>query len=98
MRTTGRLGQKFTARYSSLAGIAALLTVLCGLAYPPGILAQGRGQRTAPTRPTDFGNFSILSQDWRRFPGLAVADITFNNGNDYAIRNTVITCDFLDKD
>jgi hypothetical protein len=46
-------------------------------------------------RLSPVDKFSVVSQVWHRYPGLAVADITFNNENDYAVRNVVISCDFL---
>ncbi len=31
-----------------------------------------------------------------RYPGLAVADITFQNANDIRVRNPVVSCEFFD--
>jgi len=42
------------------------------------------------------GKFSIVTQTWHRYPGLAVADITFENRNDFGVRNAVVSCEFLD--
>jgi hypothetical protein len=49
--------------------------------------------RAAAQSPID--RFRIVSQDWHRYSGLAVADITFENANDYRVNEPVIACDFL---
>jgi hypothetical protein len=49
---------------------------------------------TAARAPVD--KFSVVSQNWHRFPGLAVADITFQNANDFRVRDAVISCEFFD--
>jgi hypothetical protein len=83
--------------------MAALLAVLCpavlicslgdGLAVAPAAAQQQAQPR--PPGPPPVDKFSVVSQEWHRFPGLAVADITFNNANDYRVRNPVISCEFL---
>jgi hypothetical protein len=88
--------------------LSAILVVACAgslvaLVLPFSALAQSKPaeQRGAPSRPAPAANaivakFSILSQTWHRYPGLAVADITFQNGNDMRVRNAVISCEFVD--
>ena len=78
---------------------ARLLTaaIVVGLGTSSSILAQERGQRPGLSGPAALGNFSVLTQHWRRYPGLAVADIIFNNENGYAVRNVIVTCEFLDR-
>jgi hypothetical protein len=50
----------------------------------------------APAGKNPIGKFSIVTQSWHRFPGLAVADITFQNANDFRVRNAVVSCEFFD--
>ncbi len=86
-----------------LCSLVALLAVL-GLNVPghsPGdglifttALAQQDRQRLAPSAPVH--NLSVVAQGWHRYPGLAVADIIFNNENNYEVRHPVVACDFLD--
>jgi hypothetical protein len=52
--------------------------------------------KPAPAGKAPIDKFSVVSQSWHRFPGLAVADITFQNANDIRVRDPVITCEFLD--
>jgi hypothetical protein len=54
-------------------------------------VAQQLGHQRSPA----VDKFSVVTQEWHRYPGLAVADITFNNGNDYVVRHAVVSCDFL---
>jgi hypothetical protein len=39
--------------------------------------------------------FHIVSQQWHRYSGLAVADIVFRNENRYSVHEPVIVCEFL---
>jgi hypothetical protein len=87
---------KLTGAARIRAGPAVLLA-LAVLLYSPGdglLIATAVAQQ-GHHRPPDVDKFSVISQVWHRYPGLAVADITFNNENDYAVRNVVISCDFL---
>jgi hypothetical protein len=52
-------------------------------------------RRTAPIADDAVRNLSVVTQEWHRYPGLAVADIIFNNANYYEVRHPVIACDFL---
>jgi hypothetical protein len=78
-----------------LCSLAALLAALGahGLIFTSA-LAQQQRQRIAPSAPVL--NLSVVAQDWHRYPGLAVADIIFNNENNYGVRHPVVACDFLD--
>jgi hypothetical protein len=59
-------------------------------------VAQQQGTQPAPVQgPPPIDKFWVVSQDWHRSPGVAVADITFRNGNDYNLRDPVIACDFF---
>jgi hypothetical protein len=65
---------QYTVRaFAVVPTIAGLLigAVLCGIGYSPGALAQDRAQRGVPSGPAGIGNFSVLRQNWRRYPGLA---------------------------
>jgi hypothetical protein len=53
-------------------------------------------QRSVPSAPAAVQNLSVVMQNWHRYPGLAVADIIFNNANAFAVRHVIIGCDFLD--
>jgi hypothetical protein len=73
------------------------------LAGCPSALAQQKPAEQSATQQQAPGagrapvdKFSVLSQSWHRFPGLAVADVTFQNGNDFRVRDPVISCDFFD--
>jgi hypothetical protein len=58
-------------------------------------VAQERGRPSAPTPQQTVQNLSVVAQEWHRYPGLAVADIIFNNANNYEVRHPVIACDFV---
>lgn len=76
-------------------GIVALLCLagsLPALAQPKP--AEQPAPATAGRAPID--KFSVVSQTWHRYPGLAVADVTFQNGNDIRVRDPVISCEFFD--
>jgi hypothetical protein len=88
-----------------LCRMATLLAVLSAnvLVHSPGdglifttAVAQQQGHRAAPSGPEAVHNLSVVTQEWHRYPGLAVADIIFNNANDYEVRHPIIACDFLD--
>jgi hypothetical protein len=78
-------------------GIVSLL-----LAGAPSALAQQKpaeqpaAQQPAPAGKAPIDKFSVVSQSWHRFPGLAVADITFQNANDIRVRDPVVSCEFYD--
>jgi hypothetical protein len=65
----------------SMAVVVALL--------PASALAQEylRGHRFSPSDAPGVHNLSVVAQDWHRYPGLAVADIIFNNANNYEVRH-----------
>jgi hypothetical protein len=58
-------------------------------------VAQEQGRRPAPSAQEAVQNLSVVTQEWHRYPGLAVADIIFNNANYYEVRHPVVACDFL---
>jgi len=76
--------------------LAALCIVaLLSLAGSPPALAQqkpaeqpatqqpgAKPPTPAPAGKAPIDKFSVVSQSWHRFPGLAVADITFQNANE----------------
>lgn len=84
--------------------------VLCAVAAPvsfmPALYALAQSKPPEATSPQErkpagsanaaVAKFSIVSQTWHRYPGLAVADITFQNANDMRVRNAVISCEFVD--
>src|SRR5262249_24065830 len=76
-----------------LAAAAGILLLHPGLA--PLLAQQPAAQGPSPPGKPP-GKFSVVTQTWHRYPGLAVADITFENGNDFGVRNAVVSCEFLD--
>ena len=86
-----------TRHVASMAAVFAV-AVACWLGSSVEGFSQQRGELVRQPRPADVGDFSVIRQDWRQYPGLAVANITFNNANGYEVRNAVISCDFVDKD
>jgi hypothetical protein len=82
---------------------APAVVSLC-LAGCPSVLAQQKPAEQSGTQQQAPGGagkapvdkFSVVSQTWHRFPGLAVADVTFQNGNDFRVRDPVISCEFFD--
>jgi hypothetical protein len=50
----------------------------------------------APAGRAPVDKFSVVTQSWHRYPGLAVADITFQNANDFRVRDAVVSCEFFD--
>ena len=50
----------------------------------------------APASKAPVEKFSVVTQTWHRYPGLAVADITFQNANEFRVRNPVVSCEFFD--
>jgi hypothetical protein len=92
-----------TVHLSRTAATLAALTV-ASLVYSPGhklivttAVAQQPQHRIAPTGTGAVQNLSVVTQEWHRYPGLAVADIIFNNANYYEVRHPVVACDFLDR-
>ena len=94
--------------FANLLAAPCIVALLC-LAGSPPVLAQqkpadqpaARQPGAKPAAPAPAGKapidkFSVVSQTWHRFPGLAVADITFQNGNNFRVRDAVIACEFLD--
>jgi hypothetical protein len=84
----------------AVPGVGALLFLA---ASSPGLAQQKPAERPAAQQPAPGGagrapvdKFSVVSQNWHRFPGLAVADITFQNANDFRVRDAVVSCEFLD--
>src|SRR5262249_39604980 len=75
-----------------LAAAAGILLLHPGLA--PLLAQQPAAQAPSPPGKPP-GKFSVVTQTWHRYPGLAVADITFENGNDFGVRNAVVSCEFL---
>ena len=88
------------------SAIFVLWAVAAPLSLMPALsaLAQSKlpeGASPQERKPVGSANaavakFSIVSQTWHRYPGLAVADITFQNANDMRVRNAVISCEFVD--
>ena len=81
----------------------AIGSLLCLAGSPPALGQQKPADKPGtqqPAPPSPGGKapdkFSVVSQTWHRFPGLAVADITFQNANDFRVRNAVVSCEFLD--
>jgi hypothetical protein len=59
-------------------------------------LAQPKGAEPHPAAETaPIDKFRIVSQEWHRYTGLVVADIIFENSNNYSVKNAVISCDFV---
>jgi hypothetical protein len=85
--------------------IASLAVLGIGaLEYPSGeklvlatAVAQQQQYRITSSVPEAVHNLSVIAQNWHRYPGLAVADITFNNANSYEVRHPIIACDFFDS-
>jgi len=85
-----------------LAG-PGIVSLLC-LAGSPSAVGQPKpterpaAQQPSPAPPGNapVDKFSVVSQSWHRFPGLAVADITFQNANDFRVRDAVVSCEFFD--
>jgi hypothetical protein len=50
----------------------------------------------APAAKPLVDKFSIVNQTWHRYPGLAVADITFQNANAVRVRNAQLSCEIFD--
>lgn len=94
--------------FTKLLATSCLVALLCQAGSPPVLAQQKPAERPAaqqpgakPPTPAPAGKapvdkFSVVSQSWHRFPGLAVADITFQNGNDFRVRDPVISCEFFD--
>jgi hypothetical protein len=60
------------------------------------VAQQLQQHSVAPSVPGAVHNLSVIAQNWHRYPGLAVADIIFNNANNYEVRHPIIACDFFD--
>ncbi len=95
--------------FANLFAAPCIVALLSLAGSPPPALAQQKpaeqpaAQRPgakppapAPAGKAPIDKFSVVSQTWHRFPGLAVADITFQNGNNFRVRDAVIACEFLD--
>jgi hypothetical protein len=97
-------GKQWAKRQIAAYRMAAPFAVfaVAVLLYLPGdrlfvATAVAQQQRDhVPTASSAVDKFLVVSQEWHRYPGLAVADITFNNGNEYAVQHAIISCDFLD--
>jgi hypothetical protein len=76
-------------------GIFALLC-LAGAPSAPAQQKPAEQPAPAPAGKGPIDKFSVVSPSWHRFPGLAVADITFQNANDFRVRDAVVSCEFLD--
>ena len=91
--------------------LLAISAMLCLTASPPvlgqpkpGEQGDAKQPTTVPAAPASpapaskapLDKFSIVTHTWHRYPGLAVADITFQNANDFRVRNAVVSCEFLD--
>jgi hypothetical protein len=99
-------------RTSAILLAAPYLVALLGLAGSPSALAQPKpteqpaaqpGAKSPPPAPAPapagrapVDKFSVVTQSWHRYPGLAVADITFQNANDFRVRDAVVSCEFFD--
>ena len=91
-------------RTSGILVFCAVMAAPLSFTAASSALAQSRPPDQAtpqPPKPAGAGNaaaakFSIVSQTWHRYPGLAVADITFQNANEMRVRNAVISCEFVD--
>ncbi len=89
--------------FAILLAAPGILALLC-LAGAPSALAQQKPAEQpaaqqpapAPAGKAPIDKFSVVSQSWHRFPGLAVADITFQNANDIRVRDPVVSCEFFD--
>ena len=95
--------------FANLFAAPCIVALLSLAGSPPPALAQqkpaeqpaARQPGAKPPAPAPAGKapidkFSVVSQAWHRFPGLAVADITFQNGNNFRVRDAVIACEFFD--
>jgi len=95
-------------RFTLLLAAPGIVSLLC-LAGGPSALGQqkpadptavqqpgAKQPAAAPAGKAPVDKFSVVSQSWHRFPGLAVADITFQNTNDFRVRDAVVSCEFLD--
>jgi hypothetical protein len=92
-------------RMLAILPAAVIVSLLC-LAGSPSVFAQQKpAEQPAAQRPGaqppgggkgPVDKFSVVSQSWHRFPGLAVADITFQNANDFRVRDAVVSCEFFD--
>ena len=95
--------------FANLFAAPCIVALLSLAGSPPPALAQQKpaeqpaAQRPgakppapAPAGKAPIDKFSVVSQAWHRFPGLAVADITFQNGNNFRVRDAVIACEFFD--
>jgi hypothetical protein len=76
------------------AGAVLFFEALLLLPFIEGVPAQPQGEEARAPAGAPIDKFRILSQEWHRYAGLAVADITFENGNNYSVRNAVISCEF----
>jgi hypothetical protein len=103
-RRAAPAGEFFMRTFASLLAASGILA-LCLMGGPPALAqpkpgeqgAQPPGQPSpAPAGSPAVSKFSVVTQSWHRYPGLAVADITFENRNDFAVRNAVVTCEFFD--
>src|SRR5260370_35263370 len=82
--------------------MAAILLTLAAIAAVPAA-TNLIGRRLAPPaqdqifgkdRPVD--KLSLGRPSWERAGGLMVGDLPLINGNDYAVRNLITPCDFVD--
>ena len=95
-------------RFTLLLAAPGMVLLLCLAGSPFALgqqkpadraVAQQQGTRQpapAPAGRAPVDKFSVVSQSWHRFPGLAVADITFQNANDFRVRDAVVSCEFFD--
>jgi hypothetical protein len=94
-------------RISVILLAASGIVSLCLAASPSALGQQKPAEQPAaqpgakpatpgPTGKAPVDKFSVVSQEWHRFPGLAVADITFQNANDFRVRDAVVSCEFFD--
>lgn len=80
----------------TLAAIAAVpaATNLIKHRLAPSDVSPAQDQIFGKDRPVD--KLSLSRPSWERAGGLLVGELTLSNGNDYAVNNVIIACDFFD--
>ena len=98
-RPSGRKFRTLRRRGAVLFAILVVNVLVCCPGHELFIstaVAQQQGHRPVPSAAPAVQNLSVVMQNWHRYPGLAVADVIFNNANAFAVRHVIIGCDFLD--
>jgi hypothetical protein len=80
----------------TLAAIAVVpaATNLIGHRLAPPAVSPAQDRIFGKDRPVD--KLSLSRPSWERAGGLLVGELTLSNGNDYAVNNVIIACDFFD--